>query len=269
MVHLELGKSNAGMLKIAGDLAERFGAGIIGIVACKPLMAVYAGDFYYSGDVIGEERAEVAREASEAEVEFRTALAHIADLQWRSAITAEPLCEYLAREGRSADLIVTAMDRPPLLADTRHTSVGDLVMRAGRPVIVVPPGASHIGLDRVLVAWKESRESRRAALDALPLLKRAGHVTVAELASLDDLPAARERLADVAAWLGRHGVTAEPLAVPSHGGDASTLAKLAHEQQADMLVAGAYGHSRLREWAFGGVTYDLLLDTPRAAFLSH
>lgn len=269
MVHLELGKSNAGLLNIAGDLAGRFRAGVIGVAACQPMQIPY-GDVYYSGDLIEQDRRTDDKDAAEAEAEFRALLGpRVTDLHWRSAITMEPLCDYFAREARAADLILTAMDRRSLDGDSRRTNIGDLVMRAGRPVLIVPGDGEQLKLDRVFVAWKETREARRAILDALPLLRIASHVTLVEVAQEDDLAAARAHLADVAGWLAKHGIQADPLAVATRGTDVAMLAKLADDQGADIIVAGAYGHSRLREWVLGGVTHDLLLGTPRFAFLSH
>ncbi len=84
-----------------------------------------------------------------------------------------------------------------------------------------------------------------------------------------DLPEVRRRLADVAGWLGKHGVAAECLGTESTGDDPKRLNAIADEQEADLIVAGAYGHSRLREWALGGVTRTLLGQAGRAAFVSH
>ena len=195
MVHLELGKSNAGLLNIAGDLAGRFRAGVIGVAACQPMQIPY-GDVYYSGDLIEQDRRTDDKDAAEAEAEFRALLGpRVTDLHWRSAITMEPLCDYFAREARAADLILTAMDRRSLDGDSRRTNIGDLVMRAGRPVLIVPGDGEQLKLDRVFVAWKETREARRAILDALPLLRIASHVTLVEVAQEDDLAAARAQRA--------------------------------------------------------------------------
>jgi nucleotide-binding universal stress UspA family protein len=84
-----------------------------------------------------------------------------------------------------------------------------------------------------------------------------------------DLAAARTQLADVALWLGRHGVTADQVASPSIGDDAEALWALARDLGAELIVAGAYGHSRLREWVLGGVTKNLLLSKDRYSFVSH
>lgn len=140
-------------------------------------------------------------------------------------------------------------------------------MQAGRPVLVVTP--APLRLDRVLLAWKDTRETRRAAADALPLLRKAGHVCVVEMADEADLTDVRRRLADVAGWLGKHGVEAECLGTASTGDDPKRLSAIAGEQEADLVVAGAYGHSRLREWALGGVTRTPLSQAGRAMFVSH
>jgi nucleotide-binding universal stress UspA family protein len=270
MVHLELGRPNANLLKIVGDLAAKFHTGVIGITACQPLQLVY-GDGYVSGDVVEQDQAEIQKEVGDAEKEFRSALyAHAGNVQWRSDVTMRPLSDYVAWEARSADLVITGVDTGASLFDTsKHMNVSDLVMRMGRPVLIVPADVDALKLERVVVAWKDTREARRAALDALPLLKVAGHVTVVEIAPKDGLAAARRRLDDVAAWLKRHGVIAEPLAVAATGEDADQLAQFVQERQADLMVAGAYGHSRLREWVLGGVTHDLLMSAACCSLVSH
>lgn len=270
MVHLELGRSNAGLLRIAGGLAARFHAGVIGIAACQPMRIIYS-EAYIPGEIIENDRGEREMEIKVAETEFRSALqAGISNLEWRSTITSEPLSDYLVCEARSADLFITGVDQNTSMFDTsRHVSAGDLVMQAGRPVLIVPASADNLTPDRVLVGWKDRRESRRAAFDALPLLKKAAHVAVVEIAAKEDLNAARARLDGVVGWLKRHGIAAASLAWPSSGDDAAQLNAIAQEQGADVIVAGAYGHSRLREWALGGVTRELLLRADRCVLVSH
>ena len=124
-------------------------------------------------------------------------------------------------------------------------------------------------LEQVVVAWKDTREARRAAFDALPLLKKAAHVTVVEIAAEAELAMARVRVEDVVGWLKRHGVVAEALTLPSLYEDAGRLNAIAEQRGADVIVAGAYGHSRLREFVLGGVTRDLLLRADRCSLVSH
>ena len=270
MVHLELGRSNAGLLRIVGDLAARFHAGVIGIAACQPIRILY-DEGYLSGDLIARDHDERDAEIKEAEAEFRGALqTHVGSVEWRSTITSGSLPDYLVCEARSADLFITGVDQDASLFDTsRHVSVGDLVMQLGRPVLIVPATADKLTPERILVGWKDTRESRRAAFDALPMLKKAAHVAVVEIAAKEDLTAARAHLEDIVGWLRRHAVVAESLAWPSSGDDATQLNAIAQEQGADVMVAGAYGHSRLREWALGGVTRELLLRAERCTLLSH
>ena len=269
MVHLELGRSNVNLLQIAGDLAQRFSAGVIGIAACQPMQMVY-GDGYLSGDVIEQDLAEITREMQAVEAEFRHALQGRAEsLQWRSTVDYIPLADYLAREVRAADLLITGLASGDIFDASRTLDTGDLVMQMGRPMLIVPAGVPAVRLQRVVVGWKDTREARRAAIDALPLLQRALQVTVVEIVPEAELADSRARLADVLMWLARHGVVAEALSAASKGDDAAGLATLADRLGADLVVAGAYGHSRLREWAFGGVTHDLLRHAPRCSFVSH
>ena len=158
----------------------------------------------------------------------------------------------------------------PLLIPGQSLDIGDAVMRAGRPILLVPPGKTCLAPDRVLVAWKDTTEARRAVSAALPLLKRAQDVRIVEIVGQgnEETDAAR-RVADVAAWLQRHGVTAEATAELSAGNAGSHLDLLATQNNADVIVAGAYGHSRLREWAFGGVTRHLMRRAAACAFLMH
>ena len=111
MVNLQLGRSNANLVQVAGDLAERFGSGVIGIAACQPMQIVY-GDTYVPTNLIEEDRKQIDRELAAAEAEFRTALqGRISRLEWRSTVTVHSLSRYLARQARSADLLITGVDR--------------------------------------------------------------------------------------------------------------------------------------------------------------
>ncbi len=269
MVHMETGRPNTGLLKITAQLAERFGAGVIGVAVRQPMQMLY-GDGYVSGDVYQQDRDEIVKELKAAEAEFRTALeGRVAFVEWRSAQRFAYLAGYLADEARCADLVLTGVASGDFLDASRNVDTGELIMLAGRPVLIVPTTASTLKLGSVLVGWKDTREARRAVSDALPLLKLATQVKVVEIAPEEDLPAAGQHVADVVTWLKRHQVKAEGQALLSTGDDATALYAIGQDQGADVVVAGAYGHSRLREWALGGVTRDLLLSANRCSFVSH
>ena len=269
MVHLNPGHSNSGLLQTAGDLAERFGAAVIGIVARQPTPMIYPPG-YQIGDFFQIDRDEIDTELREAESEFRSALqTRVAVLEWRSSLILEAVADFVAREARSADLIVTYACSLSELGATKARGAGNLVMQAGRPVFIVSKGAHRLTAEHIVIAWKDTREARRAASDALPFLKMAKHVSIVEVAADADRSDATMRITNVADWLKRHGVASDVFVVPSKGEDAAVLSAFVQKQKADLLVAGAYGHSRLREWALGGVTRDLLTQASFSTLLSH
>ncbi len=270
MVHLKAGEQNASILRVSGELAERFDASVIGIAARQPLQLIDDSGFS-TIDILDRDLRATNNDIEAAEAEFRTALSGRAkSLQWRSAVTIAPLSEYLAHEARAADLVLSGPDtiHSPLYRP-RYADIGSLLMQSGRPLLVVPEEIDRLKVRRVVVAWKDKRETRRAVADALPLLKLAGQVTVVEIANPSDLVAATTRIADVAAWLGHHGIAADPMVEPAAGNDVGGLAAIADVYQADLIVAGAYGHSQIREALVGGVTKDLLLRSERCTLLSH
>jgi nucleotide-binding universal stress UspA family protein len=268
MAHLDVGRPNPEVLRVAGDLAARLGAQLIGIAACQPMLIVY-GDGFSSGPALLDCQDALKAELHKAEAEFRETLKNSkATLEWRSEYTTEALSYYLASEVRSADLLITSVRAHNAIDSSRHVNVGDLVMQAGRPVLVVPHTGAKVPFERIVVAWKDTREARAAARDALPLLALAKHVTILEVAHSSELSSAQGRVEDVARWLERHEITAIPLAISSSGADAAQIDALLSEHDADLVVAGAYGHNRLREWVFGGVTHNLM-NGSRCALLSH
>lgn len=270
MAHLELGKSNQVLLDIVGGLAERTGAEVIGVAVCQPIQIFY-DETYVSGEIFAEDRAEIRRQLEAAEKQFRDVLQRRARmLGWRTEVNYAPLCDFIAEQARAADLVVTGTDVGGSVFDsTRRVNIADLVMQAGRPVLIVPGNQKALNLDHVLLAWKGSRESRLAAAAALPLLKLAAKVTVARIVPSARLEEEKASLEDVVAWLGRHGIKAEAKLAAATDSDAAGVAELARQAGADLIVAGAYGHSRAREWALGGVTQDFLLDPDRCVLVAH
>ncbi len=269
LVHLELGRANEAVLTSAQVLAARFNAKVIGIAASQPMQILYA-EVYAAGDLLKLDRDQIAAEMDKVEGEFRAAIPADRILDWRALLTHRPLAEAIAEESRSADLIITGPDIGGApFESTRRTVVGNLVMGCGRPVLIAPATPSVAGFDHVMLAWRDTREARRAALDGLPFMRAASEVSVVEIAPEVDLPDARRRVEDVSAWLSRHGVNSIHEVVTAHHSDASRLIQVAKAKDANLVIAGAYGHARLREWIFGGVTYDLLLRPMRSVLLSH
>jgi nucleotide-binding universal stress UspA family protein len=272
MVHVPAGAEVASLLLLASDLAARTNARkIVGISAMRPLQ-IYAGpEAYIPAELFEQDQNSMEKELKAAEEHFRAAFAGNAiAVEWRSAITVDLVSDYVAPQMRAADLLITPATPRGLLFDTnRYMDVADLVLKAGRPVLVGGTGVAKLDLDNVLIGWNDSREARRAVEDAVPLLRMAGKVTVAEVADADTMSEADVRVKDVVDWLAVHGITARARVEKGGDEDAAVLSDIASELKAGLLVAGAYGHTRLREWVLGGVTRDLLMKPVRCSFVSH
>ena len=269
LVNLEAGRSNAHLLEVAMDVAERFQAGVIGATACAPVQMAY-GDGYAFGEILDQDNREIDEQTQAAEQEFRHAFGHQNRfLDWRSAVLVTSMADHLAAEASRADLVLMHAATSRAFNPSRQVSPGGLIMQAGRPVLMVAPASVPFRMGRFVIGWKNTREARRAVADALPMLLKATHVDLVEVAPADELQAARDRLEDVAAWLGRHGVSAEIHARADDGDDSNWFDSMAAERDADIVVAGAYGHSRVREWALGGVTRTLLRHPVRTTLVSH
>ena len=156
-------------------------------------------------------------------------------------------------------------------ADT-HAYIGSLLVESGRPVLVVPPRCKlPMPPRRIVAAWKPSREATRAFHDALPLLRTADVVDIVIFnptsGERDD---GEQPGADIATHLARHGVKVNVVVLQAGTFSVGfALNQHAESISAHLLVAGGYGHSRLREWALGGTTRDLLLAATVPVLFSH
>ena len=268
MVSLALDGANEASLRVAGDLARRFEARLIGIAAAEVRPPLYFAEGAYAQGVMEGEEVAIRNRLSELEAEFRGAMEnHARPVEWRSALA--PATPFIASEARAADVIVVGARAEALVDPSVAADPNGLLMQAGRPLITVPRDAQGLALRDVLVAWKDVREARRAVADALPILAAAKTVTVAEVAeSATKRADALAHVDDVARWLREHGVVANTIVPDSHGRAVEQLDEIAGRVGAGLVVAGAYGHSRLREWVLGGVTRHLATASARCAFLS-
>lgn len=271
MVSLALDQSNEARLQVAGELAERFEAAIIGVAAAQFAPPLYFSDGAEAQALIDEGEASVKRRLAGLEAQFREATKNRGGhVEWRSAMDFP--ARFVLAQARCADIVVSGGQSPAFSDAFSLVSPKDLVMQAGRPLLVVPDRANWLDLRNVLVAWKDTPQARRAVADALPMLRKARDVTIVEIPEQgDDRSAVMAGVTDVAAWLGRHGVTATARVSEAHGGEAPAvqLDKVAGDVGAGLIVAGAYGHSRFRELILGGVTQYLVTQTTRSVLLSH
>lgn len=269
MVHVDLDDGGDARVRLAADLARRLDAALIGISAWAPSPA-------FSGDItLVEPVPEIADLATleevlkEREKAFRALIEPAGKaVAWRSAL--ELPTEFVVREARAADLLILGATRHPALRDPyRAVDPGAVLLGAGRPLLLVPPEISTMAAKHVAVAWRDTREARRAVADGLPFLEKAEHVTVVEFCDAGGERAAQPHLDDVRQFLARHGIDAVARAVAIDLSVTNSLWRLVQEDRIDLIVAGGYGHSRLGEWIFGGLTRDLLLKSPVPCLLSH
>jgi len=271
VVQAEADDDGRSRVQLALALAIRFDATLVGTAAraLLPLMTLPGGS-PGTATLLAAEEDDIRAGLDAAERRFRAlAAATHARIGWRSKIT-DP-ADMLALEARTADLIVVG--RRPERDDagwSRHADPGAVLMRAGRPILVVPPGVSSLNTDHIVIAWKDSLEARRAVVDAMPFLTRADSVLVLQVCHDEG---ERERAAAivpaVAAYLITHGVAATGEARLLREATVSAELLLAMEQRrAELVVAGGYAHSRLQEWVFGGLTKTLLGHFPKCCLLS-
>lgn len=266
--HASVGHDNRNVFSVSGQLAELFGAQITGISGAR--LTRPFSEVPVVADTMQYEREAAEKALSRAEQDFRAAFRDSGiKLSWRSCCDFWPVADFLAQEARAADLIVTSPEAGTLLERLDETHLGPMVLKAGRPVLIVPREHRQLNLEKVMVAWKDGREARRAVVDALPLLQKAHNVSVVEVCSPATVKEAHQRTADVAHWLKSHGVTAHGIAEASQLTDLEGLRAVIRNKGYDLLVAGAYGHTRFREWTFGGVTMDLLLPGNHCTLVSH
>ena len=252
-------------------LAARFDAGVIGVAAAEFPPPLYFTTGEQAQDLIERGEAALQNRLAELELQFRSVVGdRVASLGWRSALDFPS--RYVLAQARAADILVTGSVAPGVSDAFAVANPRDLVMQAGRPLLVVPDNVGFLDLGTVLVAWKETPEARRALTDALPLLAKASDVVVVEiLEDTAEFDACEARIADVVAWLSRHKIVASArVEEPGQGRNvAAKLDAVAADLSAGLVVAGAYGHSRFRELVLGGVTEHLVTRTARCVLLSH
>jgi nucleotide-binding universal stress UspA family protein len=252
LVNIDIGNPGSPSLIYAVDLAQTFGAELIGLVADQPNLAYLGVDAGGAAvDFYAAEREVIERQFARAEAAFRAAAPASVKAQWCAYVATQT--EALLRCAAAADLIVTPSRVTNAFGESQKVALGELVLGAGRPVLDVGATASKAKFDTVVIGWKDTREARRAVTDALPFLHRAKEV-LALTVSEGDRAGEQETLADLAAWLAAHGITARTDILSDAGKLDDLLQTTALAEKADLLVTGAYGHTRMREWMFGGVT---------------
>ncbi|UVK38668.1 universal stress protein [Mesorhizobium sp. AR10] len=185
-------------------------------------------------------------------------------------VYAEEQAGVTARECRTADVFLGLR-----LSEVDKTVVRDVVeevlFESGKHLFLVADQKSfERGFEHAIIAWNRSREAARAVAEALPYLAKSRLVTIVAVEHGEPLERPAKRGEELVPYLGRHGIDASVHVANKRGLDmSSALLNVIGEQRADLVVMGGYGHSRLREWLLGGVTYKLLRKSPVSLVIAH
>lgn len=248
------------------DLAQRFGARLIGLCAAdQPTPIGFPDAGLAAAEAWQRMHDDIEKRFGQVRETFDHLTADVVTTQWH--VHLQNPTQALVEAARMADLVVTHAPAGAFRADSyRAADPASVVLRTGRPLLVIGDRVEHVAARTVSVAWKDGREARRAVADAIPFLAAAEEVSVVSVARrVDD--ELRRSLGDVVAYLAAHGIKARPELIERADENAALVDFMASARP-DLVVSGAYGHSRLREWAFGGVTRFLLEEAGLNRFMS-
>ncbi len=272
LVHLSDDAHFDDRLDTAVAVAEDFDAHLIGLYApAPPYLPGYITP-YFTSEMLRENRDRKEQGERDANSRFDRRIQQAGiRAEWRQATNGVGGGGAISvvSQGRYADIVIVGQ-RDPEAPRYQHEDdlAEEVTMNSCRPVIAVPFAGEFKTLGRrVLVAWNGSREAARATHDALPFLTQADKVMVLSVNApgQEHIPGA-----DISTHLARHGVGVEiHNRVLDDVGVGDAILNAAYDYGADLLVIGAYGHSRLRELVLGGVTRHLLRHMTVPVLMSH
>jgi nucleotide-binding universal stress UspA family protein len=271
-------KTCATRLDVAVHVASRFGAHLTGLFVKEPsnfpvlTPSEFPAHVRPPSDYVEMQRQAWHEATLGAQQLFRSR-AEVAGIttEWRER--EGDVAEIATLHARYTDVVIVGQTQPELHAGRPARELPErLLLGVGRPILVVPyAGAFETVGERVLVAWNASRAATRAVNDALPILQQASQVTVLAInprggvSGDGDVPGA-----DLALHLSRHGVKAEASWIQVDDIEvAAMLLSQACDYQADLIVMGGYGHSRVREIVLGGATREILKSMTLPTLMSH
>lgn len=261
LVHLDSSARSAVRVRLAAQLAVRLDAHLVGVAPTGNAAGMFgaAGDGFSRAGALHSDK-ELRMLAEEATATFRTIVRGTQVSSFEAYVEDAESAAALALHARFADLVVVGQRDPdhPIVG-VGKTLVEDVIELSPRPVLVVPYAGDFTTLgERVAVAWSAARESARAIADALPLLRDAREVRVLTFNPQGPGAEAAATLSGLGGFLSRHGVHVELTCEDTPIDTGSALLSSVCDYGCDLIVMGAFGHSRLREALLGGVTQTLL-----------
>ena len=270
LVHIDPGRRCSVRVDVAIRLAQQHDAHLVALHALAPFEPPGYVMAEMGPAIIEVQKRAGAAEMARTEGEFtkQASAAGLRNVEWRTAVD-DPV-EAMTLHARYADLVVIGQTDPSDGSNIAADFPERLVLAAGRPVLILPSAGSFPTIGkRILVAWNPSREATRAVTDAIPLLQLADKVHVMAVnprhGEHGNVPGA-----DIGLYLARHGVRVEVKS--DHGAEidvGNELLSRAADLDADLIVMGGYGHSRLKEWVLGGATRTILASMTAPVLMSH
>ncbi len=263
------GKQHAA--RVALDLATRSGAHATGLtIAFEPVVPGFiAGPM--PADYIEIARNQALKAAQEAGDTFREMARKAgvaAEVRTAEVITGGS-AENVLTHCRLTDLVVIGQDNPDTPEPMRELLIETVLFEAGVPVLIVPYIGGTMEMKNVMVAWDGSPTASRAVHAALPMLQMAKKVTVM-IVDTGRRISDGEPGSDIATYLARHGLSVTVDVVPRPGsGVADAILNYVSDHGIDMVAMGGYGHSRMREFLFGGATRDILASMTVPVLMAH
>lgn len=257
-------------VEYAAAMAAAFGAPMTGLFVCPSLeMGMPSYDAPGFDMEWADQVRELTDEAYKAEPGFvaQARQRGVDKAAWQVAQGYVPECLALASNWH--DLLVLGCDRATVWGSP--AAIGDIMLSSDGPCLVVPADyASPFALDRVAIAWNGSMAALRAIHAALPILMRARRVVVLEGAGLPSPMDGWRPAFDLNRYLSLHGLLAQTSVLATFGnGIGADLLQAAHDANADLLVMGGYGHTRLRERVLGGATREVLAQIDLPVWMRH
>ena len=270
LVHINPGKRCSVRVDVAIRLAQQHDAHLVALHAIAPFEPPGYVVAERGPAIIEAQKAVAAKELARSEGEFnqRVSAAGFSNVEFRSAV--DDLVDAMTLHARYADLVVIGQTDASENSHVPADFPARLVLAAGRPVLILPSAGSFPSVGkRILVAWNPSREATRAVTDAIPLLQLADKVHVM---AVNPRRGEHGRVpgADIGLYLARHGVRVE--VKTDNGAEidvGNELLSRAADLDADLIVMGGYGHTRLREWVLGGATRTILKSMTAPVLMSH
>ena len=272
-VHVDAGPRCAMRIALAARLALRHGSRLVGIAATGLPDVIVAMNSAVPDAIesIALSAADLRKNAELAARAFEKQCRRAGVASFEAEVVVDEAVDGMVRRGRCSDLVIVGQtDVAAPIDGVAFDFPQQVLLHCGAPVLVVPRAGTFESLgERALVAWKDTREAARALRDALPLLRDARHASLVEVEPAAANAAGDGSLEAAAAWLDSHSIPFDAHREIARADVGEQLLARARALGADLIVCGGYGHSRLREWALGGVTRHLLGHTTVPTLLSH